>query len=95
MPQAGQHVSRIGFEAWAEPLGRKLLGNRNRAGRGVERFERRLGGISLELSFAQPGKRRLGFRERAFENRSRLDTTAPRDPDRLRRPGDPPSAFEL
>src|SRR5215469_1792738 len=41
------------------------------------------------------GECRLGFCERALEDRGTLDAASPRDPDRLRGSGDPPSAFEL
>jgi hypothetical protein len=95
LPQAGEHVGGIGFEARAEAIGRKLLGNGDRAGRGIERVERRLGGIGLDLAFAQPGKGGLGFCEGAFENRGGLDAAATRDPNRLRRPGDPSPPLEV
>jgi len=45
--------------------------------------------------FAQAGERRLGFGERALENRSGLDPPSPRDPNRLSRPCDPPPTLEL
>src|SRR6516162_1551236 len=93
--QPGQDVGRIGPQARTETLGRELLGDGDRAGRGIERLERRLGRICLDLVLAQAGERRLGFRERAGENRGTLDAAAACDPDRLRRSGDPPPAFEL
>jgi hypothetical protein len=95
LPQPGEHVGGIGFEARAEPLLRKLLGNGDGAGRGVERIERCLSGIGLDLAFAQPGKGGLGFCEGAFENRGGLDAAATRDPNRLRRPGDPSPPLEV
>ena len=44
---------------------------------------------------AQASQRRLGFGESARENRGAFDAAPARDPDRLRRPGDPPAALEL
>jgi len=44
---------------------------------------------------AQAVERRLGFGERAGKNRGALDAATAPDPDRFRRPGDPPSALEL
>src|SRR5271166_5239307 len=81
--QPGQDVGRIGPQARTETLGGELLGDGDRAGRGIERVERRLGGICLDLVLAQAVERRLGFRERAGENRGAFDAAAARDPDRL------------
>jgi hypothetical protein len=87
-------VTRVeGLQARTETFGREFLGDRT--DRGIERVERRLGCICLDLMLAQAGERRLGFRERAGENRGTLDAASPCDPDRLRRAGDPPPAFEL
>src|SRR5262245_23533803 len=91
LPQSDEHIGGIGFEAGAETLGRELFGNRDRTGRGVERIERRLGGIGLELALSQTGKRRLAFGERAFENWGTLDAAAASDPDGLCRTCDAPS----
>src|SRR6516164_9059699 len=95
LPQSRHDLGGIGFEARAETLGREFLSDGDRAGRGIEGIERRLGRICLDLMLAQAVERRLGFRERARENRGILDAAPARDPDRLRRPGDPPAALEL
>ena len=93
--QPGENIGGIGFEPRAETLGREFLGDGDRTGRGIERVERLLDRICLELMLAQASERRLSFRERAGENRGIFDTAPARDPDRLRRPGDPPAALEL
>src|SRR6516225_8650043 len=93
--QPGQNAGRVGPEARAETLGRELLGDGDRAGRGIEHVKRRLSRLCLDLMLAQAGQRRLGFHERTRENRGTLDAASARDPDRLRRPGDPPPAIEL
>jgi len=94
-PQPGEDVSCVGPQARTETLGRELLGDGDRTGRGIERVERLLDRICLELMLAQASERRLSFRERAGENRGTLDAASACDPDRLRRSGDPPAAFEL
>ena len=65
------------------------------AGRGIEHVKRRLSRLCLDLMLAQAGQRRLGFHERTRENRGTLDAASAREPDRHRRPGDPPPAIEL
>jgi len=93
--QPDQNVGRIGFEARTKTFGRELFGDGNRPRFGIERVERFLGRIGLDLTLAEASERRLGFGERAGENRGSLDAAAARNSNRLRRPGDPPSALEL
>ena len=85
----------LGLRRRAEAFGGELLGDGDRADCGIERIVCRLRGVGLDLVLAQSGECRLGFCERALEDRGALDAASPRDPDRLRGSGDPPSAFEL
>jgi hypothetical protein len=94
LPESGEDVGGIGFETRAEAFGSELLGDGDRAGCGIERILCRLRGVGLDLVLAQSGERRLGFCGRALEDRGALDAASPRDPDRLRGSGNPPSAFE-
>ena len=95
LPQPGEHVGGIGFEAGAETLRREFFCDGDRAGRGIECVECRFSGIGLDLMFAQAGERRLGFRKRARENRGGLDPSSPRDSNCLSRPCDPPPTLKL
>ena len=91
--QPCQYVGCIGFEARTETFGRELFGNGTRTGRGIEPVERRLGRIGLDLMLSQPGERRLGFGERAGEDRGALDAAPTRDPNGFCRSGDSPPAL--
>src|SRR5215831_2164069 len=70
--KSGEDVGGIGFETRAEAFGSELLGDGDRAGRGIERIVCRLRGVGLDLVLAQSGECRLGFCERALEDRCGL-----------------------
>jgi hypothetical protein len=65
-----------------KPLCREPLCDGDRAGSGVERVGRRFCCIGFDLTLAQAGERRLGFREGTLKDWRFFDAAAPRDTER-------------